>query len=59
MDLDRGTTRGEDGWSWPPFAPLEAPGASRFSTDEWAPPSSVRRPWLRLGRFTLLYRRGS
>jgi hypothetical protein len=25
--------------------------------DEWAPASTVRRPWVRVGRWTLLYRR--
>lgn len=44
-------------WSWPPYAPLEPAGGRRFDCDEWAPSSIVRRPRLRLGRWTLLYRR--
>ena len=47
----------EAGWSWPPYAPWEPDGQPRFQVDEWAPASSVRRPWVRLGRWTLLYRR--
>jgi hypothetical protein len=30
-----------------------------FVTEQWAPASTVRRPWVRLGRWTLLYRRAS
>jgi hypothetical protein len=44
-------------WSWPPDAPLHPDEGSRFLTDEWAPASSVRHPWVRVGRWTLLYRR--
>jgi hypothetical protein len=47
----------EAGWSWPPYAPWEPAEAERFGTEEWAPASSVRRPWVRVGRWTLLYRR--
>ncbi len=47
----------EADWSWPPFAPLEPGDGSRFGTDEWAPASTVRHPWVRVGRWTLLYRR--
>ena len=47
----------EAGWSWPPYAPWEPVEAARFGTEEWAPASSVRRPWVRVGRWTLLYRR--
>jgi hypothetical protein len=43
-------------WCWPPFAPWE-PDDGRYRVDEWAPASTVRRPWLRVGRWTLLYRR--
>jgi hypothetical protein len=43
-----------DTWSWAPYAPEDF---VRFRLDEWAPPTSVRRPWVRVGRFTLLYRR--
>ena len=45
-------------WSWPPYAPLEPSGGRRFDCDEWAPSSIVRRPLVRVGRWTLLYRRG-
>jgi hypothetical protein len=47
-------------WSWPPYAPWEPVEAPRFEAgEEWAPASSVRRPWVRLGRWTLLYRRSA
>ena len=46
-------------WSWPAYAPWESLDAARFTVEEWAPPSTVRRPWLRLGRWTLLYRRAA
>ena len=49
----------EAGWSWPPYAPWEPVEAPRFGTEEWAPASSVRHPWVRLGRWTLLYRRSA
>ncbi len=48
----------EDGWSWPPYAPLE-PTETSFDLDQWAPASSVRRPWVKVGRWTLLYRRAA
>jgi hypothetical protein len=48
---DAGTT-----WSWAPYAP-EEPAAPRYLLEDWAPPSTVRRPWVRVGRWTLLYRR--
>jgi len=44
-------------WTWPPYAPVEVDEATRFQTEEWAPRSTVRHPWVRLGRWTLLYRR--
>jgi len=47
----------EAGWSWPPYAPWEPADGQRFGIDEWAPASSVRRPWVKVGRWTLLYRR--
>jgi hypothetical protein len=50
---------GEADWSWAPYAPWEPVGAEPFGIDEWAPPSTVRRPWVRLGRWTLLYRRAA
>ncbi|MFQ1001476.1 hypothetical protein [Modestobacter sp. SSW1-42] len=43
-------------WSWPPYAPVLADVES-FDTDEWAPPSVVWHPQLRVGRWTVLYRR--
>ncbi|MCW2583056.1 MAG: hypothetical protein JWQ53_1846 [Klenkia sp.] len=45
-------------WSWPPYAPLEPAGGRRFDCADWAPSSIVRRPLVRVGRWTLLYRRG-
>ena len=50
---------GEAGWSWPPYAPLDPVDDVRFRMEDWAPPSSVRRPWVRVGRWTLLYRRAA
>jgi hypothetical protein len=46
-------------WSWPPYAPVPAVDESRFPLEEWAPASTVRHPWVRLGRWTLLYRRAA
>ncbi|MCZ2806664.1 hypothetical protein O2W18_16265 [Modestobacter sp. VKM Ac-2983] len=43
-------------WSWPPYAPL-AVGGEPFDTTEWAPSSVVWHPQLRLGRWTVVYRR--
>jgi hypothetical protein len=43
-------------WSWPPYAPVES-FDEPFDTDEWAPSSVVWHPQLRLGRWTVLYRR--
>ena len=58
MDQDAaGPSASESGWSWPPYAPWEPVDDARFRIEEWAPASSVRRPWVRLGRWTLLYRR--
>lgn len=60
MDLDDATPgSAEPGWTWPPYAPWEPSGAVPFGTEEWAPASSVRRPLLRVGRWTLLYRRAA
>ena len=57
MDSDHAGPRGGDlDWSWPPYGPDE-PSAPRYRLDEWAPASVVRRPWVRVGRWTLLYRR--
>jgi hypothetical protein len=49
----------ETGWSWPPYAPWEPVEPARFGTEQWAPPSSVRHPWVRVGRWTVLYRRAA
>jgi hypothetical protein len=46
-------------WSWPPYAPWETPGRASYDLEEWAPASTVRHPWVRVGRWTLLYRRAS
>jgi hypothetical protein len=71
--LWRGSTRTTDGtvldrvpvqalpadaleWSWPPYAPVQSDRGS-FDTAEWAPPSVVWHPQLRVGRWTVLYRR--
>ena len=43
-------------WSWPPYAPLAVEGEP-FDTNEWAPPSVVWHPQLRLGRWAVVYRR--
>ena len=43
-------------WTWPPYGTWEA-ADSGFRLHDWAPPSTVRRPWVRVGRWTLLYRR--
>jgi hypothetical protein len=48
---------GGAGWTWPPYAPWEASSQARYTLEEWAPRSSVRHPWVRVGRWTLLYRR--
>jgi hypothetical protein len=45
-------------WSWPPYAPVEADDEP-FDVDEWAPSSVVSHPRLRVGRWTLLYRRSA
>ncbi len=46
-------------WTWPPYAPLEPAGGTRFTTEDRAPSSTVQRPLIRLGRWTLLYRRAA
>ena len=43
-------------WSWPPYAPVQTELES-FDTDDWAPASVVWHPQLRVGRWTVLYRR--
>ena len=65
MDLDDGMRANpepgsaEPGWTWPPYAPVETAVGEPFGIEEWAPASTVRRPWLRVGRWTLLYRRAT
>ena len=59
VDDDSAPASAETDWTWPPYAPWEAAEGERFGTEEWAPASSVRRPWVRVGRWTLLYRRAS
>jgi hypothetical protein len=46
-------------WSWPPSSGVPYVDGQCFVTEQWAPASTVRRPWVRLGRWTLLYRRAS
>ena len=43
-------------WSWPPYAPVVTDDEP-FDTVEWAPSSVVWHPQVRLGRWTLVYRR--
>ena len=43
-------------WSWPPYAPVQT-DLDSFDTLDWAPPSVVWHPQLRVGRWTVLYRR--
>jgi hypothetical protein len=48
-----------DDWCWPPSAGVPYTGGREYVTEHWAPASTVRRPWLRVGRWTLLYRRAA
>jgi len=57
-DISR-TEDGGVGWSWPPYAPWESVEEVRYALDEWAPASTVRHPWVRVGHWTLLYRRSA
>ncbi len=50
---------GDPDWTWAPFAPEEPEDIARFRIEEWAPASTVRYPWVRVGRFTLLHRRAA
>jgi hypothetical protein len=43
-------------WSWPPYAPVQTEDEP-FDTAEWAPSSVVWHPQVRLGRWTVVYRR--
>ena len=56
---DLRTDDGGAGWSWPPYAPWESPDHSRYALEQWAPASTVRHPWVRVGRWTLFYRRAA
>jgi hypothetical protein len=53
------TDNGGAGRSWAPYAPWESFDQTRFAVEEWAPSSIVRYPWVRVGRWTLLYRRSA
>jgi hypothetical protein len=44
-------------WSWAPHAPWESVEACRYAVEAWAPASTVRHPWVRVGRWTVFYRR--
>ena len=59
-DADSRTPLPEDAlqWSWPPYAPVEAATES-FDTAEWAPSSVVWHPQVRVGRWTVVYRRAA
>ena len=46
-------------WSWPPYAPVPDLGDERFSTEDWAPASVVWHPQVRVGRWTVVYRRSA
>ena len=60
MDANDAISRSDEaGWTWPPYAPCEPVDGEAFGIGEWAPASTVRRPWLRVGRWTLLYRRAA
>ena len=43
-------------WSWPPYAPVDTQVES-FDTADWAPSSVVWHPQVKLGRWTVVYRR--
>ena len=43
---------------WPPYAPVEGP-VDAFVTAGRASATCVRRPWVRVGRWTVLYRRAA
>jgi hypothetical protein len=49
----------DPGWTWPPSAPLHPAEGTRFATESWAPATTVFHPWVRVGRWTLLYRRAA
>jgi len=45
-------------WSWPPYAPVDSDDEP-FDTADWAPSSVVWHPRVRVGRWTVLYRRSA
>ena len=45
-------------WSWPPYAPVETDDEP-FDTADWAPASVVWHPLVRVGRWTVVYRRAA
>jgi hypothetical protein len=49
--------RNGDEWTWPPGGPLHPAEGVRWATEDWAPATTVRRPLVRVGRWTVLYRR--
>ena len=57
VDGITGSRADEADWSWPSSAAVPYVGGRQFHTESWAPASTVRRPWVRVGRWTLLYRR--
>ncbi|MGY1689863.1 hypothetical protein [Geodermatophilus sp. SYSU D01105] len=59
MDATTGTRWDGADWSWPPSAGLPYAGQQQYVTERWAPASTVRHPWVRVGRWTLLYRRAA
>ncbi|SFL51675.1 hypothetical protein [Geodermatophilus ruber] len=60
VDGTTGTrSHGDAGWSWPPSGGVPYAGGQQFVTEHWAPASTVRHPWVRVGRWTLLYRRAA
>ena len=45
-------------WSWPPYAPVETDDEP-FDTADWAPASVVWHPQVKVGRWTVVYRRAA
>jgi hypothetical protein len=52
-------TPADSDWTWAPYAPVPPAEDPRFCLDAWAPATTVRHPWVRVGRWTLLYRRAA
>jgi hypothetical protein len=59
VDATTGTRWDGADWSWPPSGGLPYAGHQQYVTERWAPASTVRHPWVRVGRWTLLYRRAA